>query len=51
MKIEDIYGKTIPLKVAQELFEITTVRKKLIENMNTQKYPSAQSNTSAARIT
>ena len=51
MKIEDIYSKTIPLKVAQELYEITKVRKKLIEDMNTQKNPSAQSNTSAARIT
>ena len=51
IRIEDIYSKTIPLKVAQELLEINKARKKLLESKNNQIYPSAQSNTSAARIT
>ena len=51
IKIEDIYNKNIPLKVAQELLEISKARMKLIEDINIQKYPSAQSDTSAARIT
>ena len=51
IRIEDIYSKTIPLKVPQELLEINKARKKLLESKNNQIYPSAQSNTSAARIT
>ena len=51
IKIEDIYNKKIPLKVAQELLKISKARMKLVKDMNIQKYPSAQSDTSAARIT
>ena len=51
IKIEDIYNKDIPLKVAQELLKISKVRMKLVKDKNIQKHPSAQSDTSAARIT
>ena len=51
IKIEDIYNKDIPLKVAQELLKISKARMKLVKDKNIQKHPSAQSDTSAARIT